>query len=66
MTWDRHPLAYQPVHPTYRLTDRPPTPLETLVSARRIGLDAGLRYVYTGNVPGEKSENTYVTAAESF
>jgi len=46
-------------HPTYRLTDRPPTPLETLVRARRIGLDAGLRYVYTGNVPGEKSENTY-------
>lgn len=46
-------------HPTYRLTDRPPTPLETLLRARRIGLDAGLRYVYTGNVPGEAGENTY-------
>ena len=39
-------------HPTYQLTDKPPTPVETLVQARRIGLDAGLRYVYEGNVPG--------------
>jgi len=45
-------------HPTYRLTDRPPTPLATLLEARDIGLQAGLRYVYTGNVPGEQSENT--------
>ncbi len=46
-------------HPTFRLTDRPPTPLESLLEARRIGLDAGLRYVYTGNVPGEEGEGTY-------
>jgi pyruvate formate lyase activating enzyme len=45
-------------HPTYKLTDRPPTPLATLLKARDIGLKAGLRYVYTGNVPGEDSENT--------
>jgi pyruvate formate lyase activating enzyme len=46
-------------HPTYRLTDRPPTPVATLASARETGLAAGLRYVYTGNVPGDKGENTY-------
>jgi pyruvate formate lyase activating enzyme len=46
-------------HPTYRLTDRPPTPVETVRTAREIGLKAGLRYVYTGNIPGEKGENTY-------
>lgn len=46
-------------HPTYRLTDRPSTPLQTLLSARQIGIDAGLRYVYTGNVPGEASESTF-------
>jgi pyruvate formate lyase activating enzyme len=39
-------------HPTYQLTDQPRTPVETLARARRIGLDAGLRYVYEGNVPG--------------
>lgn len=46
-------------HPTYRLTDRPSTPVETLRKAREIGLSEGLKYVYTGNVPGEATESTY-------
>ena len=46
-------------HPTYRLKDRSPTPMGTLITAREIGLNAGLRYVYTGNVPGEEAENTF-------
>lgn len=45
-------------HPTYRLMDRPPTPLESLVKARDIGLKAGLDYVYMGNVPGRGGEDT--------
>jgi pyruvate formate lyase activating enzyme len=49
-------------HPTYRLTDRPPTPVATLSAAREIGLSAGLKYVYTGNVPGDPGENTYCPA----
>ncbi len=40
-------------HPTYKLIDQPVTPLETLKRARKIGFDAGLRYVYEGNIPGE-------------
>jgi len=46
-------------HPTYRLTNRPSTPVETLVMAREIGIKAGLKYVYTGNVPGESGEKTF-------
>jgi pyruvate formate lyase activating enzyme len=46
-------------HPTYRLMDQPSTPLSTLMQARDIGMRAGLRYVYVGNVPGEQGENTY-------
>ncbi|MBI3089131.1 MAG: AmmeMemoRadiSam system radical SAM enzyme [Candidatus Tectomicrobia bacterium] len=46
-------------HPDYRLTELPRTPLETLQRARHLGLDAGLRYVYCGNVPGEEGENTF-------
>ena len=46
-------------HPTYKLTDRPRTPIATLRRARDIGLAAGLRYVYEGNVPGEGGENTW-------
>jgi pyruvate formate lyase activating enzyme len=44
--------------PAYELTDLPPTPIETMSQAREIGLRAGLRYVYQGNVPGV-GENTY-------
>lgn len=40
-------------HPTYKLTDQPPTPLATLKRAQQIGFEAGLRYVYEGNIPGE-------------
>ena len=39
--------------PAYKMTDVSPTPVETLNRAREIGLEAGLRYVYVGNVPGE-------------
>lgn len=39
--------------PAYRMCDVPPTPLETLRNASRLGKAAGLRYVYLGNVPGE-------------
>jgi pyruvate formate lyase activating enzyme len=46
-------------HLTYKLTDRPPTPLSTLEKARDIGLSAGLKYVYTGNVPGDGGGNTF-------
>ena len=42
--------------PAYRMVDRPPTPVETLERAARTGREAGLRYVYLGNVPGEGEE----------
>jgi pyruvate formate lyase activating enzyme len=45
-------------YPTHELTDRPRTPPATLRRARQFGLDAGLRYVYEGNVPGSGGENT--------
>ena len=46
-------------YPTYLLTSAPPTPAATLRRARKIGQAAGLRYVYTGNIPGDDGENTY-------
>ncbi|MFH1609989.1 MAG: radical SAM protein, partial [Candidatus Bipolaricaulota bacterium] len=39
--------------PSYQVHDRPPTPLATLRRARDIGREAGLRFVYLGNYPGE-------------
>lgn len=46
-------------YPAYKLLDQPRTPVKTLRRAREIGLEAGLKYVYEGNVPGEGGENTY-------
>jgi len=45
-------------YPTYKLLDKPRTPVEKLREARQIGLKAGLKYVYEGNVPGGGGENT--------
>ena len=40
-------------YPTYKMLDPPRTSAATLHRARAIGLKAGLRYVYCGNIPGE-------------
>ena len=44
------PLHFTAFYPTWKLTDRPPTPPATLRRARQQALRAGLRHVYTGNV----------------
>ncbi len=49
-------------HPDFRMLDRPPTPVETLERAWRIGREAGLEYVYVGNVPGHNGNNTFCPA----
>jgi pyruvate formate lyase activating enzyme len=52
------PVHFTRFHPTYRLTDLPPTPVSSLERAWDIGREAGLNYVYLGNVPGHPGENT--------
>lgn len=46
-------------HPQYRELGRFPTSVETVKFARKIGLEEGLNYVYTGNLPGDEGEKTY-------
>jgi pyruvate formate lyase activating enzyme len=43
-------------HPDYKMTDPDPTPARTLLRAADIGREAGLRYVYAGNLPGRVDE----------
>lgn len=45
-------------HPQYRMTDTPPTPAGSIHRAEEIGRSAGLKYVYSGNMPGDSGENT--------
>ena len=53
------PLHFTAFHPDFKMTDIVPTPAATLTRARRIALDAGLHYVYTGNVHDRDGGTTY-------
>lgn len=53
------PLHFTAFHPDFKMTDVAPTPPATLTRARRIALDEGLRYVYTGNVHDPQGSTTY-------
>jgi pyruvate formate lyase activating enzyme len=46
-------------HDDYKMSGHGPTPLETLEEAVRIGRQAGLRYVYQGNLPGGDGGDTH-------
>jgi pyruvate formate lyase activating enzyme len=52
------PLHFSAYHPDYKL-DAPATPAEILRRARQIALDAGLHYVYTGNVHDRAGDASY-------
>ena len=53
------PLHFTAFHPDWKLDHLPRTPLATLSQARRIAMDAGLRYVYTGNVHDTEGGTTF-------
>jgi pyruvate formate lyase activating enzyme len=53
------PVHFSRFHRMYRLMNLPDTPVETLDRARKVAMDAGLRYVYVGNVPFHAGESTY-------
>ena len=40
-------------HPDYKMQDIPRTTVDTLLRAAEIGSEAGLNYVYAGNLPGQ-------------
>ena len=56
------PLHFSAFHPDWKLMDALPTPGETLHIARRIAMNAGIRYVYTGNVHDPVGQTTHCHA----
>jgi len=63
--WIAYYLGYDmPLHisrffPAYRLRNVPATSTDMLKDLRKVAFDAGLRYVYLGNMAGDPSESTY-------
>ncbi len=53
------PLHFTAFHPDFKMTDLAPTPAATLTRARRIAMEEGLHYVYTGNVHDRDGGTTF-------
>jgi pyruvate formate lyase activating enzyme len=58
------PLHFSRFIPLYKLTQLPLTPIQTLEKARNVALKSGIKYVYIGNVPAHKTENTFCHKCE--
>jgi pyruvate formate lyase activating enzyme len=70
--WVRDNLGVQtPIHftrfyPMYRMENASPTPVDTLENAWQIAKDAGMEYVYLGNVAGHTYENTFCPKCQTL
>lgn len=53
------PMHFSAFHPDWKMRDKPSTPKETLIRARKIAIDNGVRYAYVGNVHDKNHESTY-------
>jgi len=56
------PLHFTAFHPDWKMPSTPATPIATLTRSRNIAIEAGLRYVYTGNVHDFDGSSTYCHA----
>lgn len=53
------PMHFTAFHPDWKMMDTPPTEPAILARARRIALENGVRYAYTGNVHDHGGSSTY-------
>jgi pyruvate formate lyase activating enzyme len=53
------PWHFSRFAPEYLLKNLPPTPNAILENARKMAMQAGIRFVYTGNNPGQEGNHTY-------
>ncbi len=53
------PLHFSKFYPNYKMTNIEATPTKKLENAREIARKEGLKYVYIGNMPGHRYENTF-------
>lgn len=56
---DETPFHFLRFYPQYKLKNLPPTPEETMMKAYNIAKETGLKYVYIGNLPSEKEQDTF-------
>jgi pyruvate formate lyase activating enzyme len=54
------PVHFSRFHPDYKMTDIPATPTSTLLSIHTIATEAGLQFVYLGNIPHSDYDNLLI------
>jgi len=60
------PVHFSRFHPDYKMTDLAATPLPTLLACRTIATEAGLRFVYLGNIGHGDYDNTYCPSCKNL
>lgn len=60
------PVHFTAFHPDWKMRDVPPTPPATLKAARQIARNAGLYYVYTGNIDDALGQATHCYACDEI
>ena len=60
------PIHFSRFSPLYKLTQLPTTPVSRLEQAHTIAIQAGLKYVYLGNVPGHRTESTFCPSCKKL
>ncbi len=53
------PVHFTAFRPDHRMMDRDATPVETLLRARAVAKEAGIRHVYIGNVNHDEAQSSY-------
>ncbi|MEY3786337.1 MAG: hypothetical protein RLZ75_542 [Pseudomonadota bacterium] len=53
------PMHFSAFHPDWKMLDKTPTPIESLLIARQIALKNGVHYAYIGNVHDKAADSTY-------
>ena len=59
------PLHFTAFHPDFKMTDLEPTPASTLARSRKIAMEEGLHFVYTGNVHDREGGTTFCPSCKS-
>lgn len=60
------PVHFTRYHPAYKIQNIPPTPIQTLITARKIAMEQGCHYVYIGNIPGGEGARTYCPSCKAI
>lgn len=60
------PFHFTAFHPDFKLIDKKATPSSTVITARQLALQMGIKHCYTGNVYHPESQSTYCSKCRSI